>query len=175
MKRLLFLAMMLCALVNVQAQRTTDKLDRGLVAVPSGSGAFVSWRIFAEEYYDTEYNLYRNGTKVNSKPLKVSNYVDASGTAGAKYQVAAVVRGVEQEKCEAVTRLNQQYIQFAVKDLWSRRGTKITNDYQINDIALADVDGDGVSEFIMKRNYKDKMTIANDTAFNCLECYNIKG
>ena len=37
---------------NVWAQRTTDKLDRGLVAVPSGSGSFVSWRIFAEEYYD---------------------------------------------------------------------------------------------------------------------------
>ncbi len=170
------LSMMLCALlINVHAQRTTDKLDRGLVAVPSGSGAFVSWRIFGEEYYDTEYNLYRDGTKVNDKPLKVSNYTDGAGKAGSKYQVAAVVRGVEQEKCEAVTRLNQQYIQFAVKDLWSRNGTKITSDYQINDIALADVDGDGVSEFIMKRNYKDKMTIANDTAFNCLECYNIKG
>lgn len=177
MKKLLLLTTVLLTLVtSASAQRATDKLDRGLVAVPSGSGSFVSWRIFGEEYYDTEYNLYRNGVKVNSTPLKVSNYTDAQGTIGAKYQVAAVVRGVEQEKCAAVTRLSDQYIQFAVKDLYSRRGTKITNDYVINDIALADVDGDGVSEFIMKRNYgPDGSSVANDSAYNCIECYTIKG
>ena len=49
-----------------KAQRVTDKLDRGLVAIPantnggSGSGNFVSWRIFAEEYYGVTYNLYAN-------------------------------------------------------------------------------------------------------------------
>ena len=150
-------------------------MDRGLVAVPSGTGSFVSWRIFGEEYYDTEYILYRDGQKI-AGPLSVSNFTDTSGKAGAKYQVAAVVRGKEQEKCPEVTRLNQQYVQFAVKDLYSRRGTKITSDYNINDIALADVDGDGVSEFIMKRNYgPDGSSVANDSAYNCLECYTLKG
>ena len=158
---------------NVWAQRTTDKLDRGLVAVPSGSGTFVSWRIFAEEYYDTEYNLYRDNTKI-AGPLKVSNYVDKDGKDGATYQVAAVIRGEEQAKCEAVNRLKQQYIQFAVKNVKDRQGNDITADYTINDIALADVDGDGVSEFIMKRNYKDASSV-NAPAYNLLECYNIKG
>ena len=160
---------------SVVAQRVTDRLDRGLVAVPQGTGTFVSWRIMGEEYYDTEYNLYRNGVKI-AGPLKVSNYEDKNGQAGAKYQVAAVVRGQEQAKCAEVTRLNQQYVQFAVKDLWSRRGTKITGDYNINDIALADVTGDGVSEFILKRNYgPDGSSVANDSAYNCIECYTIKG
>ena len=54
------------------AQRMTDKLDRGVVAVPANGGNFVSWRIMGEEYYDTEYNLYRDGVKVNASPLKVS-------------------------------------------------------------------------------------------------------
>ena len=166
--------MMVTFALNVSAQRTTDILDRGLVAVPSGSGSFVSWRIFGEEYYDTEYNLYRNGTKVNQTPLKVSNYTDPNGTTGAKYQVAAVVRGVEQAKCEAVTRMGQQYIQFAVKSVMSRSGQNITNDYSINDIALADVTGDGVSEFLVKRNYADGSSVGA-TAFNLIECYNIKG
>ena len=175
MKKLFLLTTMLLALAtSANAQRTTDKLDRGLVAVPSGSSTFVSWRIFGEEYYDTEYNLYRNGVKLNATPLKVSNYTDAQGTAGATYQVAAVVRGVEQEKCAAVTRLNQQYIQFAVKNVVDRNGNDITGDYSINDIALADVDGDGVSEFIMKRNYVDGSSVGA-TAFNLLECYNLKG
>ena len=174
-KFLLFTALLLTSVLTAFAQRTTDKLDRGLVAVPVGSGSFVSWRIFGEEYYDTEYNLYRDGEKVNDTPLKVSNYSDSKGKEGCTYQVAAVVRGVEQEKCAPVARLGQQYIEFGVKDLYSRRGTNITGDYQINDIALADVDGDGVSEFIMKRNYVDKLTIANDSAYNCIEVYNLQG
>ena len=158
---------------SLMAQRQTDILDRGLVAVPSGSGSFVSWRIFGEEYYDTQYNLYRDGTKI-AGPLNVSNYTDTGGKAGSKYQVAAVVRGVEQEKSAEVTRLSQQYIQFAVKSVTSRSGSNITNDYSINDIALADVDGDGVSEFIVKRNYVDGSSV-NAIAYNLLECYNIKG
>ena len=162
--------------LGLQAQRPTDKLDRGLVAVPSGSGSFVSWRIFGEEYYDTKYNLYRDGVKVNDEPLEVSNYVDAAGKAGSTYQVAAVVRGVEQPKSAEVKRSSQQYIQFAVQKIYSRRGTDITKDYNINDIALADVDGDGVSEFIMKRNYgPDGSSVANDSAFNHIECYNLQG
>ena len=164
-----------------QAQRTTDKLDRGLVAVPSGSGSFVSWRIFGEEYYDTEYNLYRNGVKLNQTPLKVSNYTDAGGGSGAKYQVAAVVRGVEQEKCAAVTRLNQQYIQFAVAPVTARDGRDMTAQCNINDIALADLTGDGVSEFIMKRNYGGDSDntgvypVSNTTSFNHIEVYNLQG
>ena len=177
MKKLFLLTTMLLTLAtSANAQRTTDKLDRGLVAVPSGSSTFVSWRIFGEEYYDTEYNLYRNGVKLNATPLKVSNYTDTQGTAGATYQVAAVVRGVEQEKCNEVTRLGQQYIQFAVGKLYSRRGTDITASYDINDIALADLDGDGVSEFILKRNYTpDKMSVNNDSAYNVLDCYTLQG
>ena len=177
-KRLLLTTVFLLSLtLSLFAQRTTDKLDRGLVAVPGSSGGtLVSWRIFGEEYYDTEYNIYRNGTKLNDAPLKVSNFTDVSGSSQNQYQVAAVVRGVEQEKSKAVSRWNSGYLEFAVKPLYSRRGTNITNSYEVNDIALADVDGDGVAEFLVKRNYSpDKMSVSNDSAYNHIECYNIKG
>ncbi|MBR2235266.1 MAG: hypothetical protein IJ892_09450, partial [Prevotella sp.] len=170
-------AVVLC-IVCAHAQRVTDVLDRGLVAMParSGGGNFVNWRIFGEEYYDTDYNIYRDGVKLNEEPLHVSNFTDAQGKSSSKYQVAAVVRGVEQPKSAEVGRWSQQYKQIAVKKLWSRRGTDITADYNINDIALADVTGDGVSEFIVKRNYgPDGSSVANDSAYNCLECYNIEG
>ena len=181
MKRLCLLFVLCLMVLGINAQRTTDILDRGLVAVPSGSGSFVSWRIFGEEYYDTQYNLYRNGVKVNATPLNVSCFTDNQGGVGSTYQVAPVVRGVEQEKSAAVTRLNSQYIQFQVKPILSRRGTDISKDYSINDIALADVDGDGVSEFMVKRNYNldsdatGPCPVANDSAFNFLECYNLQG
>ena len=173
----MLLFLMVTVALTMQAQRTTDKLDRGLVAVPGSSGGnLVSWRIFAEEYYDVAYNLYCNGTKLNEKPLQVSNYRHTAGNASSSYQVAAVVRGVEQEKSAAITRWNSGYLQFAVKPLYSRRGTNITNSYVINDIALADVDGDGVSEFLVKRNYSpDGSSVANDSAYNHIECYTIKG
>lgn len=177
MKKTVLLFLLAAFVYAAQAQRTTDKLDRGLVAVPGSSGGnLVSWRIFAEEYYDVAYNLYCNGTKLNDKPLQVSNYRHTTGNASSIYQVAAVVRGVEQEKSTAVKRWDNGYLQFAVKSVYSRRGTNITKDYVINDIALADVDGDGVSEFLVKRNYSpDGSSVANDSAYNHIECYNIEG
>ena len=177
MKRLLLATVILFStIVNLSAQRTTDLLDRGLVAVPSGSGSFVSWRIFGEEYYDTKYNLYRDGVKANDQPLNASCFTDAAGRSGSTYQVAAVVRGVEQAKSEPVSRLARQYMEFAVGKVYSRRGTDITSDYNVNDIALADVTGDGRSEFIVKRNYgPDGSSVGNDSAYNHLECYTLEG
>ena len=84
MKKLGLLFVSLVISFVAMAQRVTDKLDRGLVALPSGSGNFVSWRIMGEEYYDVEYNLYRDGVKLNSVPLKVSNYTDTKGSSSSK-------------------------------------------------------------------------------------------
>ncbi|MBQ1760627.1 MAG: hypothetical protein IIZ94_13210 [Prevotella sp.] len=51
MKRVLLSTFLLMAFtVGSFAQRTTDKLDRGLVAIPAnGNGNYISWRIFGEE------------------------------------------------------------------------------------------------------------------------------
>ena len=153
MKKILLSAVLLVAVVlTAGAQRKTDKLDRGLIAIPNGSGNFVSWKIFGEEYYDTEFNLYRNGVKVNAKPLKVSNYQDNSGSASSRYQVAPVVRGVEQELSAEVVRWNNQYFDIPVANVVDRNGNDVTGEYILNDISLGDVDGDGIVEFIVKRN-----------------------
>ena len=177
MRKVLLSTMLFAALSGgVFAQRTTDKLDRGLVALPGSGGTFVSWRIMGEEYYDVEYNLYRDGVKLNETPLKVSNYTDAGGTGSSKYQVAAVVRGVEQEKSAAVTRWNNGYLDIPMQSVINRAGANVTSNYTLNDVSLADVDGDGVSEFIVKRNSNTAREYAtNKTDFHRLECYNIKG
>ena len=109
----LFLLAALCGLVNmgVNAQRMTDKLDRGLVAVKVSGGVFCSWRVMGEEYYDVKYNLYRDGTKI-AENLDVSNYVDgASELAPQMYAIlfsfifisvlpAIVYRSMEKEEIE---------------------------------------------------------------------------
>lgn len=171
---LLFAAM--ATMMNVQAQRVTDKLERGLVAVPGSSGGtFVSWRIFGEEYYDTEYNLYRDGVKVNETPIKTSNYVDTGGLTTSTYQVAPVVRGVEQEKSAAVKRWGGQYMEFAVSSVINRIGEDVTSLYALNDVSLADLDGDGFSEFIIKRPCSAAHDVTQKVNFHILDCYDYKG
>ena len=158
------------------AQRFTDTVDRGLVAVKVSNGVFVSWRVFGEEYYGVTYNLYRNGTKVNQKPLSVTNFTDASGSTSSTYTVAPVIDGVEQEKCATVKVWGQQYLGIPMQPVINRNGQNVTADYTLNDVTLADVDGDGVTEFIVKRNSNSILDYANNKhSFHRLECYNIKG
>lgn len=143
-KFLLAAVLMFSVVLSVHAQRTMDKLDRGLVAVKTNSGVFCSWRIMGEEYYDVTYNIYRDGTKLNSEPLTVSNFTDGSGSTSNTYQVEAVVRGTAQEKCKAVKPWAQNYLEI-VPDHGS-----LTSTYVPNDACCADVDGDGEMEILLK-------------------------
>ena len=138
-------ALFMLASAGTYAQRFTDKLDRGLVAVQTTKGVYCSWRIQADEYYDVKYNLYRGGTKVNSEPLNVSNYTDASGSASSKYTVKAVVNGVEQAASMAASVFTNNYKEIVIKHDKSLKATYIPND-----ACCADVDGDGEVEILMK-------------------------
>lgn len=172
MKKLLTTAAVLMATMPGMAQRFTDKIDRGVVAVPanSGGGNLVSWRVFGEEYYDVTYNLYCNGTLL-AKNLNVSNYQHTAGNASSKYQVAAVVRGVEQEKSAAVTQWAGGRLTIPVKPITGRDGTDVTSLYTINDISLGDLDGDGVVEFIAKRPCSVASDVTQKNAFHVLDAY----
>ncbi len=68
-KNLFFVAMLFLMCCTAFAQRHTDVLGRGLVAVPTGaagnsSSNMVTWRRLADEYFGVTYNMYKNGTKV---------------------------------------------------------------------------------------------------------------
>ena len=159
----------------VLAQRHTDVLDRGLVAVKTTGGVFVSWHIFGEEYYDTRYNLYRDGTKLNGAPMMLSNYIDKSGTTASTYTVTAVVRGEEQTPCTPVQVWTNPYLSIPVQPILSRDGKDVTSLYTLNDVSLADVDGDGRVELIVKRPCSTAADVSNKTAFNVLDCYTLTG
>ena len=143
----IFLAMLLVCMtvVSAVAQRMTDALDRGLVAVKTDAGVFCSWRILAEEYYNVTYNLYRDGVKVNQEPLTVSNFTDVAGTLESRYTVSAVgLRDRELARSEESA-------------VWAQHWLEITPDhgdlkstYVPNDACCADVDGDGELEILIK-------------------------
>ena len=177
-KHCFLLAMACLPFTAALAQRQMENLDRGTVAVPTADGVYVGWRIFGTEYYDTQYNLYRDGTKVNDSPLDVSNYLDKDGTASSVYTVRAVSKGVEQEPDGLSAAVwEQPYLAIPMGKVYSRRGTDITADYQLNDASAADLDGDGQMEFIIKRIYAPDglFDVANDSAFCMFEAYKMDG
>ncbi len=137
------LATLVC--LGANAQRFTDKLDRGLVAVKVAGGVYCSWRVQADEYYDVKYNLYRDGTKVNSEPLDVSNFTDSSGSINSTYTVKAVVAGVEQTASKAASVFAQNY-----KEIIIQYPSELKSKYEPNDACCADVDGDGELEILLK-------------------------
>ena len=143
-RKLLVMMLALLSVTAVQAQRFTDKLDRGVVAVNTTGGVFVSWRIQAEEYYGVKYNLYRGDTKI-AENLTVSNYKDAGGSASSTYSVAAVVNGIEQGKSKPVATWGTDYLEITPK-----HPKEIKSTLRPNDATVADVDGDGIVEIIMK-------------------------
>ena len=114
MKKVLLALMMGMIGITASAQRVIDKLDRGVVAVKTTSGVFVSWRIQSDEYYDVTYNLYRDGSLV-AEGLSVSNYTDAAGTASSSYAVEAVKRGVKQSMSAAATPWTKNYLEIVPK------------------------------------------------------------
>ena len=175
MKRTILSLVLVTVAVLGFAQRFTDKIDRGLVAVPSSSGGnLVSWHVFGEEYYDVTYNLYCNGSKI-AENLEVSNFLHTSGTASSKYQVAAVVRGVEQEKSQEVTRWANGMLTIPVKAPTDRNGNNASDYYTLNDVAIGDLNGDGIVEFIVKRKCSDAADVSQKIRFHQLDCYDYKG
>lgn len=166
--KLLFLALVLTVIgETVYAQRFTDSLDRGLVAVPTGSSGnsttnLVSWRRLAEEYYGVTYNLYRDGARI-ALGLSKTSYNDTSCSNASSYQVAAVVNGVEQTKCDAVkpwtqyvyklgtNRTSTGFLDIPLAAVYDRNGADVSEHYEPNDAEMADLDGDGQLEIIVKR------------------------
>ena len=174
--KLFFIAALGAAALSVSAQRqNTDQLDRGLIAIQTSEGIYCSWRIQADEYYDTQYNLYRNGAKVNEAPLSVSNLLVKEGTASDTYTVRAIVRGVEQEASDAAKVWAQNYLEIVPK-----HDASLTSTYVPNDICMADVDGDGELEILIKYDNQSEINASYpkngyNGEYSLFECMKLDG
>nr|WP_307416998.1 rhamnogalacturonan lyase [Paenibacillus sp. W2I17] len=129
-----------------------EYLDRGVVAVKTGTGVFVSWRLLGTEGSNVSFNVYRDGTKVNATPITNStNLQDASGTSSSKYTVRAVVSGTEQAASAAASVWGNNYLSVPLSVPAS--GTTpdgVAYTYSANDASAGDLDGDGEYELIVK-------------------------
>ena len=173
-KLLILLSILLSLALNANAQRVIDKLDRGVVAVKTTSGVFVSWRIQSDEYYDVTYNLYRNGSLV-AENLTTSNYTDAGGDTSSSYTVEAVKHGVKQSKSAAATPWTNSYLEIT-----PQHDKSITSILVPNDACCADVDGDGQVEILLKYDNQSEINASfprdgHNGEYSIFECLKLDG
>lgn len=139
--------------------RVMEKLNRGVVAIPvaSGAGILVKWRILATEYeQNLTFNVYRNEEKINSEGIEIGNFIDEAGKPGDSYQVEVVET---EEISEKVGAWEHNYLDIQLQRPASRanpaRAFGAPDDtpditYTANDMSVADVNGDGQYELLVK-------------------------
>ncbi|MBP3789218.1 MAG: rhamnogalacturonan lyase [Prevotella sp.] len=145
MKRLALLLFSLVTILSAMAQSSWENLNRGLVAIKNGNKTFVSWRVLATDAPDVTFDLLRNGAVVKSG-LTVSNAELSTYVTGARYQVVARLQGEEQDRSEEVTAWDNIYTTLKLDRPASQPGYH----YFPNDCSVADLDGDGEYEIVVK-------------------------
>ena len=189
--------MSLMALITIasKAQVTPacqmEKLDRGLVAVPTSTTAnFVSWRLLGtDDKANTTFDLLRNGTVIASNLTK-TNYQDTQGSATARYQVVTKVNGAEIETSAEVMPWGKKYLSLKLDrpaggtdSKWTNTDntvgpTSATYAYYPNDMSVGDVDGDGQYELFLKwesTHAQDNSRSHGATGNTFIDCYKLDG
>lgn len=135
-----------------------EQLGRGAVAVrTSDDSVAVQWRLLRSDLPETAFHLYRNGQRITPRPLAGATFFrDALPAAqGATYEVRPVVDGHElpegRDTCLLPAHAPKGYIEIPL----DRPADGTTPDgqpysYSPNDATLADTDGDGDLEIILK-------------------------
>lgn len=164
-----------------------EKLDRGLIAVKVEPGVFLSWRMLLNEVwgYDenkkgmtgADFSIYRNEEKI-AVVTDSTNYLDKDGNLHDIYSVASVVCGVEKERSKGAAVWKKPYFDIPVEKPEggvTPAGEKYT--YSANDLSVADVDGDGAYEFILKWEPSNSHDVSiKGYTGNCyIDCYKMDG
>lgn len=166
MKKLFILFFLLGSICSF-SQRQMENLGRGLVAQKVNSGMYINWRITGQEWYGTSYNLYRDGVKLNDIPIAgASNFTDPGGTTQSVYTVTAVKNKMESMHSKPAIVVADRYLNIPLREL-------NVNGYEPNDATMADLDGDGEMEIIVKRVYGD--WTADCLHYSYFEAYKLNG
>lgn len=170
-----------------------EPLDRGLVAVATDEGVFLSWRLLGEEatghtatgVSGTDFHVYRDGRRI-ATVRDSTNHLDRAGTGSATYRVVAVQDGREVRRASGagtdrgaeVSPWSVPYHELPLRkpaDGVTPAGERYT--YSANDLSVGDVDGDGQYEYVVKwypSNAKDVSQVGY-TGNTYLDTYRLDG
>ena len=167
------------------ARPQLEELGRGLIAVATGAGVFLSWRLLRSEvngWTETglagaDFVVYKNGEKLAVVTDRTS-FRDERGTAEDTYAVAALCAGVEEAPCKGVKPWKQNYIDIPLSIPESGvtpAGQEFT--YHCSDMSVGDMDGDGEYEFVLKWSPSNAHDVSHRgyTGHCILDCCRLDG
>ena len=133
--------------------RTSERIDRAVHVQPvTESAVHVGWRLLADDPPGIAFNVYRRvaggaAVKLNSAPIdKTTDFVDSAAPAGveAVWFVRPVVGSKEQAASrEARLKPGQTPLPYV--------SIKLQGDYTFQKVGIADLDGDGRYDFVIKQ------------------------
>lgn len=164
---------------QMNAQRTVEKLNRGLVAMRlNANQVYVGWRMLGTEEPNTSYNLYFNNVKVAGSPFTTTTNFNHNITTNGTYTVRAIINGVEQPASESATVWANQYLDIPMQiPAGGTTPDNVAYTYSANDCSVGDVDGDGQYELFVKwdpTNSKDNSQ-PGFTGNVYIDCYRLDG
>lgn len=183
-----YLVFSLClAAVSLVAQPNYDfsklqreHLGRGVVAIRENPATVVvSWRYLSSDPADESFDVYRDGKKVNKKPVSAATfYKDVySGNSATVYTVKAL-KGKSEGNYTLPADAPSGYLNIPLNR--PAQGVTPVGDkytYAPNDANIGDVDGDGEYEIILKWDPSNSHDNAHDgfTGSTIFDCYKLNG
>ena len=159
------------------ARLSMEQLDRGVVAVRQADGrAFVSWRSLKNDPKGLAFDVYINGEKLNAEPLtKGTWFIDEKPVEEGVYEVKGHTESTDKkalERPQPSTFSLQNSIGYLTIPL--QRPDEM---HTANDATVADVDGDGQYEIILKWEPWNAHDNSHDgmTGPTLLDCYRLNG
>ncbi len=158
-----------------------EYLDRGIYAIKSGNGMFISWRFNANDDDNAEFRLFRDDTLIyTSKAGDPTDFWDSAGSSSSKYRVDTYENGElkSSDYCKFTSGANYFDIPLDVPKGGTINGSAYT--YSPNDCCVGDVDGDGQYEIFVKwdpSNSQDNSKAGAEyfTGNVYIDCYTLTG
>ena len=156
-----------------------ENLDRGLIAVPAISGGnLVQWRMRGTHEAGLRFHLFRDGRKLNGPPMQATSFHDVEGTPQSTYYLEAVGTVVGTSQTAQTDAWDASYMTVPLqKPAGGTTPDGVAYTYSAGDGSVADLDGDGDFEIIVKwdpSNQKDN----SQTGFTgnvYLDAYTMEG
>ena len=135
-------------------QRIDEKLNRGMLAMPNKKGqVYLGWRLLKSDAKGTAFNVYRSvegsgPVRLNKEPVAVTtDFIDEQPAPGRRsaYWVRPVQAGKELEPSE------KTLLKADAKNKTYYSSIKFQGDYRPQRIAVADLNGDGTYDFVIKQ------------------------
>lgn len=144
------------AMTAIAQPFTGERLSRGLVAVKSQQGVYLSWRMLVGDKQDMAFDIYRqtndNGwKKINAIPIKkTSDFTNTTANLQADNRWKVVSEGKTIAQTTMKAGEGMEYLSIPIQ---RPQGGDIEGEhyeYTANDASVGDLDGDGDYEIVLK-------------------------